>query len=84
MQNDEFTSIGNLPSDKLITIKTLFFGFGDFCRKCGRRGHYQRDCVETTKVQWLQEIDTVIHKGLPARKISMSSMLQSISSKDSK
>ena len=80
----EFTSVGNLPLDKLITIKTLFFGFGDFCRKCGRRGHYERDCVETTKVQWLQEIDTLIHKGLPPRKISMSSMLQSISSKESK
>jgi hypothetical protein len=58
----EFTSVGNLSIDKLMTIKTLFLGFGDFCRRCGRKGHFSKECTEKTKIQWLDEIETLIRK----------------------
>jgi len=56
----EFTSVGHLPQDKLMTIKTLFFGLGDFCRRCGRKGHFIKECTEKTKVDWLIEIEALI------------------------
>ena len=48
-----------LSLNHLHTIKTLFFGDFDLCRRCGFRGHYQTQCTTDLrhKAAWLREIE---------------------------
>ena len=48
-----------LSVDKLHTIKNLFFGDFDLCRKCGFREHYEGRCrtEPRRKAAWLCEIE---------------------------
>jgi hypothetical protein len=48
-----------LSLDDLQTIKTLFFGEFDLCRRCGFRGHYQGRCSTEPRrrAAWLCEIE---------------------------
>jgi hypothetical protein len=40
----EFTEPGPLTLEHCATIKTLMFGDGDLCRKCGGSGHFAAQC----------------------------------------
>ena len=48
-----------LSSNHLNTIKTLFFGDFDLCRRCGWRGHYDSNCTtdQSRRAAWLCEIE---------------------------
>jgi hypothetical protein len=48
-----------LSLDKLHTIRTLFFGEFDLCRRCGFRGHFQERCSTEPRrrAAWLCEIE---------------------------
>ncbi len=48
-----------LSSNHLNTIKTLFFGDFDLCRRCGFRGHYLTNCStdQSRSAAWLCEIE---------------------------
>jgi hypothetical protein len=58
----EFTQPGPLTLEHCATIKTLMFGDGDLCRKCGGSGHFAAQCKHA-KLPWLEFLDRMLlHK----------------------
>ena len=51
----EFTNSNPLTYEECVSIKTLLFGSGDLCRKCGNPGHFAQDC-KSQKASWFIEL----------------------------
>jgi len=52
----EFTSSNPLTYEECVSIKTLLFGSGDLCRKCGNPDHFVSNCNQT-KANWLINLE---------------------------
>ena len=52
----EFTSSNPLTYEECVSIKTLLFGSGDLCRKCGNPDHFASNCNQT-KAEWLVNLE---------------------------
>ena len=52
----EFTSSNPLTYEECVSIKTLLFGSGDLCRKCGNPDHFVSNCNQT-KADWLINLE---------------------------
>ena len=53
----EWTKCGPLDRDDCTTIRTMIWGHGDLCRRCGGDGHFQSQCGNRPKLDWLRELD---------------------------
>ena len=56
----EFVRVGPLEPKDCETIKTLVFGLGDMCRKCGGIGYQAAKCGRRDKEAWLAELEDMI------------------------
>lgn len=57
----EFTNSNPLTYEECVSIKTLLFGSGDLCRKCGNPGHFAQDC-KSQKASWFIELEKCMNQ----------------------